>query len=292
MSNPLRLVLIPLLAVTSSAAPPTVRDTTECTAGITGLTVVKGSIDLPRGGYWTLPDIYRDHDGLIEIHLRDDHESAADEGERSSKLKDRAAIRKRLSVVAADLLGLLRFAQNGADLKDAGGNNGTLGTAPTKLDGLKTWGKTSITPEQAAGIHLIPGVRIFNKVDGTMKNAEERSPLLIDTTPAIDDGKHWLINNLGKARREEIDRERMKALGITIKPQAKSHLAALADLKPTKVTYDIYARRSGPPGITTFTIHNDIAKQTLEVSWDTRKPTMGDPSICKAWPKHASTISS
>ena len=274
----IRLFVLPFLVSAAAAAPLTVRDTTEATALTTGLTIIKGSIDLPRKGFWSVRNTYRDQDGLIEVYLRNNDQPAANDGERSAKLKDRAATQNRRSKLQRIYWACRRHAQDGANNKDRGLGNGL---APETLAGLKDWNGT-IDVEQTAGIHLMPAVRMFKEVEGNMIHVEERATLLIDTTPAIDDGKHWIFDNHGRAEREEIDTARMKALGLTITPKAKSHLASLANL-PDHITYGIYARRNGNPAVATFTLHNDATKQSLQATWDTRRADQGDQAIPRAW---------
>ena len=251
-------------------AAPAVRDTTEITTATTGLTIVKGSIDLPRNGNWTARDIYGSHGNLTEIFLFKNRDQAAqDEGERSAKLKDRAAVKKRNYEIQRLYWVCRNFAKEGD------------GLAPDKLVGLEYYGDT-IGEKEAAGFHFFSGVRMKEKVGDSMRDVKKSEPLLIDTTPAIDDGKHWVVDNLGEASRQTIDHPRMKALGLTIKPQAKSHLEKAGNRRTT-VTYDIYARRTGAAKISTVSLLNHTTNATIDATWDTRDAAEADQSLEKTW---------
>ena len=265
-------LFLPLLA-SAAAEPLTIRDTSEATSKTTDLTIVKGSVDLPRKGSWTARKLYGHQGGLTEIYLFNDDDPSANDGRRSALLKDSAAPQDRSGKIWSIYWNCRSFAEEGD------------GLAPTALVGLKNRSnREEVSAKDAAGIHLIPGIRILKKVDDKMVRVDKAETLLIDLTPAIDDGKHWILDSHGRAKREEIDSARMKALGLTVRPQAKSHLTRLGTAKPT-ITYTVLARRTGAADTSTFTVDNITTKASLEVTWDTKDPAKGDQSLCTEWAK-------
>ena len=84
-----------LLAVTpftilGADDPTTITGSKISTDKSTGVTVVKGTIELPRKGSWSISGPYEDHQGLTEIYLASDDEELADfEGERMAQMEDR-----------------------------------------------------------------------------------------------------------------------------------------------------------------------------------------------------------
>jgi hypothetical protein len=265
-------LFLPLLA-SAAAEPLTIRDTSETTSQTTDLTIVKGSVDLPRKGSWTARKLCDHQGGLTEIYLFNDDDPSANDGRRSAQLKDRAATQDRSGQIRSIYWNCRAFAEEGD------------GLAPNALIGLKNrYGRGEVSAKDAAGIHLMPGIRILKKVDDKMVRVDKAETLLIDLTPVIDDGKHWILDSQGRARREEIDSARMKALGLTVRPQAKSHLTRLGTARPT-ITYTVMARRTGAADTSTFTVDNITTKASLEVTWDTQDPAKGDQSLCSEWAK-------
>jgi len=259
-----------LLSLSAFGSEPlSVLETKEAKSEVTGVTIVSGTIDLPRKGYWVAEGVYRDQGGLTEIYLTAENHSPASDGERSAKLKDRSAIQSRRSEMQSIYWSCRKLALDGS------------GLAPDSLDGLgPSYAASDADP--ITGLHLIPGVRMLKKEGERMVRVEEATPLLIDATPAIDDGKHWVLDNHGGATRKDLDAAWLKSLDLTIAPQAKSHLGRLG-AGEANLTYQVYARRTGAPGKSDFTIRNVSQDATLEISWDTSKPAQGGDEIVNGW---------
>ena len=246
-----------------------VLETKEAKSEITGVTIVSGTIDLPRKGFWTADGIYRDQGGLTELYLRADFGTVGNEGERSAKLKDRADIQDRRREIQSIHWSCRKRAQEGD------------GLAPDSLEGVEP-GYAAEGAPPITGLHIVPGVRMLKTEGERMVRVAEGTPLLIDLTPAIDDGKHWVFDNIGGATREDIDSEWLKSLNLAISPQAKSHLAR-QDGSDANRPYKIFARRTGAPGTVNFTIRNISQDTSLQVRWDTSKPAKGDETVVNGW---------
>jgi hypothetical protein len=253
------------VAATSAAeveAPVVVRDTQVAASSKTGLRIMKGTLELPRRGSWGFESIYEELGGVTEVYLDREMDEEADyEGERMAKLQNRRAIRERRRELSQMFYQCSRFARNG--------------------DGLGPKTQAQLIPSENAngwkpdpGVHLMPGVRMFKVENGDKRRIDSKEVLLIDTTPAIGDGKHWILDCRGVAKREAIDPEQVKALGLKISPQRPPHGE---ETTKTKVTapYQVYARLSGDPGLVTLTVRDSHTKKTMEVQWDTRKASAG-----------------
>ena len=77
--------------------PVAITDSQIGTAEKTGVTVVKGTIELPREGAWSISGPFENHQGLTEIYAVEDYDSdeVNFDGERMAKLQDRKVRRPK-----------------------------------------------------------------------------------------------------------------------------------------------------------------------------------------------------
>lgn len=261
-----------LTAIICHAAPIQVGDSTLITHEKTGIKIVKGTVSLPRGGYWMVEQPFSEHDGLIEVYPNwepIDLEGSQTSG-RMAKIMDRRAIRDRQYKIHRVFYDCERYARE------------HQGIGPAKLSDITAESRETDTD----GIYLIPQVRILEPdEDGDLsRDYSLKTLLLIDTTPAIDDGKQWRSLAGGSSERFDIDLELMKKHGLTLKPQNPPHADRASNQSPS-VQVDLYARLIGAPGVSTFTVLDPVSKKTLEVEWDTTKAAPGKPSIVEDWIK-------
>lgn len=265
INAPLRRALLPLaLASSLPAAPLEVRETRIATWEPTGVTIVKGTVDLPRH---VLPDwpAYTAAGELSEICLPfDENWESRFEGERFAQLQDRKAIRQRRWEVWSVLRACEVHARK---------NNG-IGPATLAQAGIVN-----------KDLHLMPKVRIFEqgKEPDRWERVESGETILIDLAPGIADGEHHVARTDGQqVERIPIDAERMEALGLVVTPQAPAFADRLTQQEKTYPQI-IYARLTAEPGKVTIPLRDSDTGQPLPVEWDLRKAKPGQPEQCQQW---------
>ena len=234
------------------AAPVVVGDSKVAASSKTGIRVVRGQLELPRKGSWVLESRYEDLGGLTELYLDSpEQDEEADEGERMAKLMDLRETRGRRQSLSHFYWQCSRFAResDGVGPKEVGELMKFLEKQENRWP--RDW-----KPDK--GIHLVPGVQMFKMEGEKRTRIDSTELLLVDTTPAIDDGKHWTIDCRGVSKREEIDAGQMKKLGLEVKPQRPPHNERGENRKPT-VPFQIYARITGEPGMVSLTARDDYS---------------------------------
>jgi hypothetical protein len=256
----------------------------------TGVTVVKGSIELPRKGSWSISGPYQDHQGLTEIYLASDDDELADfEGERMAKLEDRRVAKE----VRSDLWRLHSACYEYASKKEGNGPQAFTDLIKVKV---RRNPDTPATPlfDQLKNIalddfHLVPAVRLAEmpkKDERRPRRVDSNEPLVIELAPAIDDGRHWIMRANGQPERVKIDPKLVEKFKLKISPKAPSHLNRVNNGKSTR-RHDIIARFTGDPDQLPATVQLEAiefyADQSLKVTWPLAKAQAGDTSIVGQW---------
>lgn len=236
----------------------------------TGVRIVRGTIEFPVKGSWVIENPYLGQDGLIEVYY-DDREAAEEEverydGRRSAQLKDRRATEGRRIELSRIASACVHFAEQ------------SDGNGPKKLEELNATGENGAS----AGVYLVPIVKVVTKVGDDLEYPEERVPMLIDTTPVIDDGKHWIADSRGWMERVEIDPELVGKHGLTIKPQALPH-DKRGEAKSDPIKAKIYARVVGDLGDVVLTARSRESGEKLRIGWDTAGARKGTAGLCAEW---------
>ena len=264
-----------LILFLSAATAVEVTNTRRAVAKKTGLSILEGQVVLPAQGWWSAKTGLEAKHGLAEIYLRPDTEALlAKRGERQSSLQDRRHVQARLH----QLLSL-------ADLARRSARQHGHGVGPANWEeAFKASPKLEFEPEKVAGVHLIPNVRLLEKRDDRrMVGVAKGEVFIIDTEPAIDDGKHWVIESDRTSERREIDMNLMEKLGLTVKPKRPRAVPPNGEASQT-LAYTIYARQRGEPGKVAIPIINSRRKaDELTLHWDTGEASEGDQAICQAW---------
>jgi hypothetical protein len=107
----------------------------------------------------------------------------------------------------------------------------------------------------------------------------QAQPLLIELTPEVDDGKHYVLMSDGQCVRRDIDAELLKKFNLTMKLPAKVEPLLPAD----RTRYGIAALTAGAGAPVRITLREISGAAELICVWDVTKPAPGDATVIGAW---------
>ncbi|MFT5124714.1 MAG: hypothetical protein ACI97B_003351 [Verrucomicrobiales bacterium] len=269
-------ILLSILFVTLHASGDEAHKVTKTrihTAEATGLHIIAGDLSLPAGGPWMVDQPYQENQGLNELFLKAARNQAPeDRGRRMSELKDREAIKGRRYRMQRLYWSCEQFAREGT------------GIAPTTIEQLSADPKLDwiIDLKALEGLFLLPETRLYSQPASERKHIDPPQLLAVDLTPAIDDGKHWILMSNGSIIREAIDTAFLEKQGLTLKAMNEAASERLKQQKAVQ-TYTIYARVSGTTGIATIPTYNPMTGARGTITWDARSPEKTDEPVHQAW---------
>lgn len=232
-----------------------VQDLERSTAPDTGLTVVHGSIELPLSTKWVaLPDpseSLRQPSVLIGDSIQE-----KTQGQRSARLQRRDLLEKNTRALRNVYRSLSQYAWNNKGISPAKVED----LEAAKLNFLKDHGNLDKT-------HIIPSVAIYrNPGEGVRREMAPTSPFLIETHPALDDGKHWIMTSDGQLNRVPFDPELLDAHDITLVPGPKPR--DLSRPPPETATYKVRAiLLDDETTQVTTTVRNLASGEQQRIAW-------------------------
>lgn len=121
-----------------------------------------------------------------------------------------------------------------------------------------------------------PGVRYL--VRGPVQVAGPTQPLALELRPWVDDGKHWVLLNTGRAERRAIDRELLAVLGAELRPVRPGEGGAgVPPLHLYALLRDPSARQAR------VTLRNLGSGASREVAWQLSGAAAGDSKLLRGW---------
>lgn len=289
---PVSLILA-LASLSANAAdePITITGSQISTAESSGVTVVKGSIELPRKGDWSISGPFQDHGGLTEIYAVADYDNdeVDFDGERMARLKDRKVAKESGSVLWRLHNACYEYAVENEgigprtflDLKTVEVRHDPDAPAFTLFEKLKNI--------DLDDFHLVPAVRLAElpkEGDERPRRVTSDAPLIIELAPAIDDGRHWIMGAGGQPARVKIDPMLVKKFALKITPKAPSYADRVNKRKSTR-RYDILARFTGDPDQIPAKVALEAVEfysgESRQVSWPLAEAKPGDAPVSAKW---------
>ncbi len=270
-------LLIPVcLLMAATLHAEEVRETKVMTHEVTKIRIARGTVALPNHGYWEIGHVESDS-WLSEIFLEPSSPPAIDlMSVRKGRLEDRRAIRARGQALRQLYWAADRYARDEGD-----------GLGPKVLESLsesRPWrdGPYLRNHDTIAGVHWLGQKRLFDAIDRRTK-PEKVELLAFDTTPAIDDGKHWILNNHGVTERIAVDAELLKQHRLSLRPREQPAEERVRERAPVK-DYHLFAKVSGEPhGNITIPMHNLITREERSMRWNAEDWQESEEPLAKEW---------
>lgn len=288
----MRALVLGLLgfAFAASAAPEvTVQGTKSFTHPKLGLTAVCGEVDLPVEGIWEAVEpapgaaVRSVYLVVPETKFREQRGEMAAQIERDRKIESR---RWRIQ----SLYGAL---QDYAQRHDGVGPN-TMEDIAADEKAQKYFKEAAARfdkefTQQGILLFLVPqcpinaGVRPPRPA-GQQPQAAPKPPapvqaLMIELTPEVNDGKHYVLMNNGRCERVAIDAELLKKHNLSMKLPPKEEAPVVKDV----TRYKIVALRTGAAGPAKIALRDFTQTATGSCTWDVATPAAGDASILPQW---------
>ena len=291
---PLFIILAAFTAVTVTAAD--VVNTTRYHHDALGLTLLSGETRLPADGNWTLTQPPPDS-GLRQIFYDvTNREALHADGVRSlaNRIEDR--LRDDRWLLARHHTLLRNYAEQHADHGPARFDDPALLELVAYYDRVRKPDEKPLSDEEQArhvaefrekiaDIGLVPNVIIsFVNPFGSERRtlAAPATPLLLELTPALDDGQHWVLYNDGNAERVPIDTELLQRLGLTI--SKKDVINDTVSQRPTEQVIQLYAQLANGTHRPAALVFKDSAvDRSFIVNWDWSDSTPGAREQLSTW---------
>ncbi|MEY3894601.1 MAG: hypothetical protein RLZZ214_120, partial [Verrucomicrobiota bacterium] len=254
-------VLLVQFFQTLSAAGHEVSELLRYKDGNAGLTILRAKISLPAPGYWT--PVPGEAAGLREVFLD------------VAKMEDHALLTGRRMSRRAEMkeIDAARWPLNQISW--------TLRSFAEKHEGRPPKSLDEMSEPLGAEFHrnLIKNYHVFQ--DRLAINADVAPGaariVAFETTPAVEDGKHWVLLSSGVVERRDIQPELAATPGVTIK--ARRPVAA-PDVKA--VEYALFARvMEEKPA--TIRIKNILTDETSDIRIDPAKAAVGQRELLGEW---------
>ncbi len=262
-----------------------VQDTAAFTHPKLGLTVVRGSVDLPAEGIWTCPEPGPEAP-LRQVHLIPPEEALQqtlgrriEEAERQRK-NERGRSRLR------------RFWQALADYARA--HDGVGPVAFSDVDGekysrrIEQWQGSPWAEDRERGVagpyaFLIPNVPFDFDPETDRPSRRNARPLVLELRPYVDDGKHWVLFTDRRCVRQEIDAELVKRYDLTISPVWPAQLEETpARAQTYRYTVAALTNR-GAGGSVKLMLGNAVTREETACLWDFSEPAPGEAELLAEW---------
>lgn len=291
---PLFVACLAFISVSSHAAEVT--NTTRYHDDTLGITIVSGETRLPADGNWTLTHPAASS-GLSQVFVQvTNAEALHADGARTlaNRIADRLRDDHWLLTTHHTLLsnyarqhgdrGPARF--DDAELLALVAHYGRVLKADEKPEPEETQSRLIAEfREKIADIGLVPNAPFEPHQDPFAPKKSPptpRSPLLLELTPALDDGKHWVLYTDYTTERVAIDTELLKKLGLTI--SKRDIIRDTVAQPPAEQILKLYARLT-PAASGRAHIHfTDAASgRSLTVTWDWTSPSSGTRDQLSTW---------
>ena len=291
----MRLTTLPLFIASvacssASANAAEVINTTRYHDDALGLTVLSGETRLPADGTWTLAQPPAGS-GLRQVFYDiTNWEALHADGARSLANRIEARIRSDQWTLTRHQYSLVNYAKQ---------NNGRGPSSlhdPVLLELVANHGHPlnpdhSALPE-ATRAQLVKNFREATVDIGLVPDADmtppesgksrQPSPLLLELTPALDDGQHWVLFTDHTTKRVPIDFDLLKKLGLTI--SKKDVLNDAVAPRPTEQVVELHASSAASargPAQLVFT--DSLSGRTLTVDWDWSNTAPGTRVQLSSW---------
>src|SRR5690606_33543518 len=147
--------------------------------------------------------------------------------------------------------------------------------------------------EETADIGLVPHADIPKRPDPfaarrdtepARRNTDPspRYPLLLELTPAVDDGKHWVLYTDNTSKRVPIDTDLLRELGLTI--SRKDIINDIAPARPAEQVIQLHASAApAARGPARLVFTDAVSRSTITVNWDWSGAAAGTRDQLSAW---------
>ena len=275
------------LSVAVGAPEVTVQGTKSFTHPKLGLTAVRGEVDLPAEGIW---EAVEPAEGAVRsVYLLVPKEKFT---EKRGEMAGRIEREKKIEQRRWRIQGFYGALQDYATRHD--------GVGPNTMADVAADEKAPKYHKEAAGrfekeftqqgilLFLVPQCPITTnrpaRPAGQQPQAAPQPPaqpqaLLIELTPEVDDGKHYVLMSNGMCERRAIDAELLRKYNLTMKLPAKVEPVAPAD----RTRYAITALRTGAAGPARITVRDFARTAEATCVWDVATAAAGEATVVADW---------
>lgn len=256
----LLVYLFPILSAADHEASELLRYKDENT----GLTILRAKVSLPAPGYWTpVPGVTTDTTSLREVFLDVSNEEnhALLTGRRMSRRAELKEIESAQWPLRQLSWPISLFAEK---------HDGRL---PKSLEEIKKEIGEHSLKQLAESYHVFQDRLAID----LKQTAADARIVAFETTPVIDDGKHWVLLSNGNTERREIHPELAATPGVKIK--ARRPVAA-PEVKA--VEYAILARVTDEKPAT-IRVKNILTDKTIDIRIDPAKAAVGEREVLGKW---------
>ncbi len=246
-----------------------------------GLTVVGGELTLPEGR-WEVASVLPEG-ALEQVYLSPDKRP---EDARLGRRAHEAALERQASFSERALLRLFHYCS-----EYAYGHGGRGPASVAELDKARPGSVAALFERSpypyAVGqelkgpfYFLLPDVPLLLNGNGAVPGQGE--PLALELRPLLDDGRHFVLLNNGRAERRPIDRDLLARLGVAVTP-VYPKAEAPASLPPG-FPYSVLALKRDAKAVeATVTLIQRSTDERLRFHWRFSGAPSGGPQLLWAW---------
>ena len=265
MKTPLiALVLLSLLPARSAE----VLKTSSFTDPKTGVTIVRGEIQLPADDVWgVMPE---GTNACVTQVMTTPPETVVNslKGSRYQRAENARALRSGENNLRSIYWSLRRHAEL---------HNGIGPANWTELSDSMWQHLKSVTND----FYLVANTPILDPEQRLLPSA---SILAVELNPALDDGQHWVLLTDSQCLRRRIDPEFIARHGLVIRAGKNPELTPAA-AKGVTVAWTLHALLRPDAGTSATLLLRNRKGTTIQATWDVSQPQPGNPDIFKTWDK-------
>lgn len=284
------VVVAAFTTISASAFAADVVNTTRYHDDTLGITLLSGETRLPADGNWTLAQPPADS-GLRQVFYDvTNWEALHADGARSLANRIDEKVRSDRWTLTRHQYVLGNYA------KQNNGRGPSRWDDPALLELVANHGHprnpnhTALLPttqaeliksfrEASSDVALVPDADMTPVNNG---DTPTPSPLLLELTPALDDGQHWVLYTDNTTQRVPIDAGLLKKLGLTV--SKKDVLDDVLPPRPTEQVVQLHAISAPSAHRSARLVFTDaVSGRTVTVNWDWSRTSAGTRAQLSSW---------